>query len=314
VADSRFRERGAVSMRLIGLLSFYDEPVTDLVACVKGLADAGVTELVAVDGAYALYPNGLPASHPNQHAAITLACRQVGIGCTLHVPPAVWAGNEVEKRTFLFALGWAIADDGDWFWVQDADMVPVDVPDDFMDRLERTSCDTGEVEVFDTVADRAQQKDWPARFVMRSLFRAQPIRVQTNHITYVAEDGRLLWGWEREDSPLEPALDLTDLVVEHRPDRRPAERQFAKLCYYQTRDAEKVERGDCARCGDPSVQLVATNWRRSEIGPVAEWAEACETCAPLFEFEAAEQLRRLGIDPASVQVENRNGQAPEPVR
>jgi hypothetical protein len=110
---------------------FYDEPVPELVACIKGLHDAGVTELVAVDGAYALYPDGQPASDPNQHAAIVLACRRLGMGCTLHVPARVWAGNEVEKRTFLFKLGWTVAEEGDWFWVQDADMVPVEVPDDF---------------------------------------------------------------------------------------------------------------------------------------------------------------------------------------
>jgi hypothetical protein len=129
---------------------------------------------------------------------------------------------------------------------------------------------------------------------MRSLFRAQPITVQTNHITYVADDGRLLWGWERDDKPLEPALDLTDLVVEHRPDRRPSGAAGREARYYATRDEQKVERGDCSRCGERSVQLVATNWKWSDIGPVAEWAEACETCLPELELEADRQLRTLG--------------------
>jgi hypothetical protein len=63
-------------LRLHGLLAFYDEPESSLLACVDALADAGVDHLVAVDGAYELFPDAKPASPVNQHAAIVLACRE----------------------------------------------------------------------------------------------------------------------------------------------------------------------------------------------------------------------------------------------
>jgi hypothetical protein len=305
-------------VRLIGLLSFYDEPIADLTSCIKGLHDAGVDEIVALDGAYALYPDGKPASHPNQHAAIHLACRQLGMGCTLHVPASVWSGNEVEKRTVLFKHAWAVAEPGDWFWVMDADQVVTKVPDDLRDRLTATDRDSAEVEFFDTVAAKIRQPDWPERFAVRDLFRAQPITVQTNHCTYVAGDGRLLWGGngdmvvEHDGRPLEPCLDLTDLVeVEHRPDRRPTDRLRAKLVYYRQRDDAKIERGICSRCGSDSVRLVPTKWRMTRLGPVANWAEACDPCGSELERVSRIRLRQLGVDPDRATVENRNGHAPQ---
>jgi hypothetical protein len=298
-------------VRLHGLLSFYDEPVPDLVACIKGLADAGVDHVIAVDGAYGLYPDGKAASDPNQHAAIHLACRQLGLGCTLHVPQGVWAGNEVEKRTFLFQLAWTVAEEGDWFWVMDADQVITRSPDDLKDRLEQTEHDVAEVEFLDVVALRANQKDWPARFTVRDLFRAQSIRLVKNHITYVADDGRMLWGYDGQGD-LVPHLDLTaESEVEHRPDRRPMERQQAKLTYYAQRDRELVERGDCSLCAAQSVTLVPTRWRWSDIGPVAEWAEACAECAEQILAVNRVELAAMGVDPDSVVAENRNGRIPE---
>lgn len=295
-------------MRIHALLCFYDEPVLDLVACIVGLREAGVDHVVAVDGAYALYPDARAASHPDQHAAIHLACRDLGMACTLHVPAEPWAGNEVEKRTFLFALGWACASPGDWFWVQDADMVVTESPDDLKARLAATDCVTAEVEILDVVAQRAQQKDWPPTFAMRSLFRAQPIQVGPAHCDYFTPDGVALWNGNGMSSG--ETLDLTDvLVVEHRPDRRPADRQLAKLNYYAARDEALVERGMC-ECGERAVRLVATRWRMSRIGPVADWREACEPCGERLEAVGRRQLRQIGVDPDSVRIENRNGRAP----
>ena len=48
-------------VKLHGLLSFYDEPETSLLACIDGLANAGVDHLLAVDGAYQLYPDAKAA-------------------------------------------------------------------------------------------------------------------------------------------------------------------------------------------------------------------------------------------------------------
>lgn len=299
-------------MRLHGLLCFYDEPIPDLIACIAGLHDAGVDHLVAVDGAYALYPDAQAASHPNQHAAIHLACRKLGLACTLHVPSQPWPGNEVQKRTAHFALAWSMAAPGDWFWVQDADMVVTECPADLKDRLAATEHDTAEVELLDVVAQRARQLDWPPRFAMRSLFRAQPITVGPAHCIYTGQDGTLLWaGTGMEGQRIATTLDLTaSVLVEHRPDRRPHDRQLAKLRYYADRDAACIERGDCTDCDQPAVRLVASGWRKTHIGPVARWVEVCDPCGEQRDKVSRRQLRQIGVDPESVRVENRNGHAP----
>lgn len=297
-------------MRLHGLLSFYDEPPENLTRCVTSLSRAGVSHLVALDGAYALYPEGEAASHPNQHAALVLACRELGMGLTLHVPDTVWSGNEVQKRTALFAIAWTLANDGDWFLVMDADQVVTEAPDTLRGDLAATEHDTAEARFIDVPALAANRRDWPPEFDVRCLFRAQPITVETNHITYRAADGRLLWGWDDPDAVLEPALALPGLLIAHRPHERPAERQRRKLVYYAERDRLGVERGRCADCGQPAARLVAVDWRDSDIGPVADWREACEACARDHELAGRRQLAALGMDPDAVAVENRNGKVP----
>lgn len=300
-------------MNLIGLLSWFDEPIEALVECLTALAEAGTDHAVAVDGRYALYSADHDQSSANEYAAILLCCRRLGMRCTIHQPNGPWQGGEVEKRTFLFAAGWAVAEPGDWFWVQDADQVVMRAPGDLKQRLEATGHDTAEVEMCDVVALRAQQPDWPPYFAVRSLFRAQPIKLQTNHCTYVAAGGTLLWGYEGDASMAE-ALDLSDVVlVEHRPDRRSHDRQHAKLAYYQRRDALKVERGTCELCGLKSAGLAPVRWRMTELGPVADWMECCDTHRASVEAVNDIELRKLGVDPASVVAENRNGHAPAPV-
>ena len=298
-------------MRLIALMAWYDEPIESLVASIASLELAGVDHVVALDGAYSLYPDAQPASDPNQHAAVHLACRQLGMGCTIQTVAEPWAGNEPEKRTALFALGWAVAKPGDWFMVHDADMAITRCPDDLKDRLEATDCQVATVQILDVVALRARQPDWPPYFEFCGLYRAQPIIVGPHHAQYRTPEGQHLWAGNGEESPV-PALDLTDVVrVEHRPDRRSLERQQRKQAYYNLRDQERVERGDCSRCGVPAVRLVPRKWRMTQLGPVGEWAEACEPCALELEKVGRRQLRQLGVkNPDEVTFENRNGRAP----
>jgi hypothetical protein len=294
---------------IVALLSFYDEPVESLLTCISGLASAGVEHLVAVDGAYAIYPDGEAASDPNQHAAITLACRQLSISCTLHIPSEPWAGNEVQKRSFLFKQGAAHASPGDWLLVIDADEVITSVPADLRSQLAATDLIVASVQMVDAVALRAGQPDWPAEFEARRLFRAQPIRVQTSHFTYVTADGRYLWG--DESVTLEPSLQL-DMVVEHHPDRRPTERLQGKMHYYRQRDRLGIERGTCAWCDLPAERLVAWRWQQTVAfpQPVAQWKEACAEHAAEADETGRNELRALGLDPDRVRVENRNGQRP----
>jgi hypothetical protein len=283
-------------MRLHALMAFYDEPVETLIASIATLPLVGVDHLVALDGRYALYPGDTAVSDANQHAAIVMTCRELGIACTLHAPTVPWAG-EPEKRTALFALGWALAQDGDWFLIHDADMFVMKAPDDFHEQLERTDREVATVEVLDTVAERINIANMPPTFDFCGLYRAQPILVGPHHAQYRTADDRHLWVGNGEASPV-PNLDLTSTVrVEHRPDRRSPERQQAKLAYYRNRDEERVERGDCSRCGEPAVRLVTTRWRWTHIGPVGDWAEACESCARRLEKVSARQLLADGNRP-----------------
>lgn len=269
--------------------------------------------MVCCDGRYALFPAEHDVSHPNEYAAVVLACRELGMGVTVHQPSGAWEGGEVEKRTFLFELGWQVATEGDWFWVQDADQWTVAVPEDLKVRLAATDLDAGEVDMLDIEAKRANLSTWPAHFAMRSLFRAQPITVQSNHVNYVTADGRYLWGRDG-DGRVEDALDLTGCVhVEHHPGARGRDRLAAKLTYYAQRDEAGVERGRCERCGQPATSLEPTRWRLTEIGPVADWMECCDDHRLEVAGENAGVLRRLGIDPASMSVGSLPGRAPAEV-
>ncbi len=300
-------------MKLIALTSWFDEPPVSLVTCLQALAEAGTDHVVALDGRYALYPADHDLSDPNEYAAILLACRELGMGCTIHAPSGPWEGGEVEKRTALFAAGWAIAEPGDWFWVQDADQVVIRVPEDFKDQLEASEHDVGEVEICDVVALQANQENWPPYFAMRALFRAQPITVGPAHCMYRAADGSLLWGYEG-DGRMSSALDLSaDVLVEHRPQERPPARQHAKLVYYAERDAAGIERGVCELCSERSTGLVPARWRMTDLGPAADWMECCDTHATTVDTVNRIQLQALGINPDSVVVENRNGHVPAAV-
>jgi hypothetical protein len=239
-----------------------------------------------------------------------MTCRELGIACTLHAPSEPWAGNEPGKRTALFALGWALADEGDWFLIHDADMFITKAPDDLHDQLDRTDRDVATVEVLDTLAKRINIPNMPPTFEFCGLYRAQQILVGPHHAQYRTADGQHLWVGNGEASPV-PNLDLTSTVrVEHTPDRRPLERQRLKQVYYEQRNQARNERGDCSRCDQPAVRLVTTRWRWTHIGPVGDWAEACESCAQRIEKVGRRQLLQMGINPDTVTVENRNGQAP----
>lgn len=299
---------------LHGLVSFYDEPIENIARCLVGLQRAGVGHVIALDGAYRLFPNGTPASPGNQHAAWITGTRELGMSCTLHVPANVWSGNECEKRTALFAYALAASKPGDWFLVIDGDEFITEVPDDLNACLQATDLDVGEFEAFDVIAHRIARPDMPVRFPVRKLFRAQPITVGPAHCTYRAADGRLLWGATRTQNS-EPTFEVAGMVVEHHADRRPIERLSAKLAYYRARDDARIERGECHWCGEPAVKLVSINWRMHATmkAPFGEWREACGNHAAVAERISRTQFQLLGIDPDSVQVENRMGRPPAEV-
>lgn len=305
-------------MNLIALISFYNEHPAVLRDCIVGLARAGVDHVVCLDGAYALFPDAQAASPAEQHAAILLTAREVGVGLTLEVPRSHWVGNEVEKRDHHFRIANSVATPGrDWLWIMDADQVVRDAPR-LKERLAETDRDVAATLLHDRVVEQipmdARAPGMEEDFMLRNVFRAQPIRVMVNHYTFVTDDGRVLWGGPVEDHHVPaPCLDLVDVIVDHYPDRRDRERLQAKHAYYTRRDAEGVEMGLCERCRHPRAAArkvpvdLAKVTKRNRPLVVGSWAVLCEPHAREQEARNGRWLRARGFDPAKGAFENRNG-------
>lgn len=240
--------------KVCALLSWYDESPLWLAATVGSLA--GVADhLVAVDGAYALFPGGEPRSPVEQHEAIIEAAAAARIGLTLHVPIERWAGNEVEKRNATVELARQVADEDWWLLVIDADMV-VTRAHGIRQALAAVAEDVAAYQLVsrddphrsETVARYARESVWQktGRQPLRGLYRALPhLRYDEAHyIVRADEPGEppvYLWG--REDlHELAPAADVQlELRVEHRSLWRDRERAEQARGYYRVRDELGVE-------------------------------------------------------------------------
>lgn len=218
-------------MRIIGLLSWYEEPASWLAECVASMGRL-CDHVVAVDGPYALYPGATrkPASGTEQMDTIIHAAAGAGMGCTVHVPRTPWWDNEVGKRDWMFRAGSLIAEPGDWFLRIDADEVLSQVPADTRTLLAATSQDVAEV----TMWERGDGQD--SQFPLRVLFRALPgIGVRQAHYVVTAPNGsggtRVLCGNEAVHDA-DPAEALWDVRLEHRTAHRSAMRKAQKTNYY----------------------------------------------------------------------------------
>lgn len=177
-------------MRLIAILTWYDEPTWALTELVASLAAAGVDHVVAVDGAYMLYPEGRAQSPGEQAQAILAGAQGAGMGVSVHCPQDVWFGNEIEKRSFTFAAGHMVAEAGvDWLWVVDADERMTETLG-LRDKLADCDCDVAALTI-DEVNDGTREGGFP----LRKFFRAQEtgIHLVNNHFTYMTGDGQLLF-------------------------------------------------------------------------------------------------------------------------
>lgn len=240
-------------MRIVGCLSWFDESPAWLAASV---ASAGrfCDHLVAVDGAYALFPGAEPRSASDQHEAIRETSFGLGMGLTIHAPREVWWGNEIEKRNRLLALALLEAEpEVDWLYIFDADTVARIVPADLRDLLaaaeEYAVAGVSLVEIYDLQEwpDIVREHDFPARSTTpmhRMFYRALPgLRVRGAHWHYIAGEGeeeRVLWG--SAAVPHEEALDLSCVKVEHRSNKRDLGRRRRALGYYAQRDAMQIEK------------------------------------------------------------------------
>jgi hypothetical protein len=218
-------------MRLIALLSWYQEDVAWLAELVASMARAGVEHVVAVDGAYALFPQARGQSPSEQAQTVLATAAGAGIGVTVHSPALPWPGNEVQKRSWLFAAAHLVAEHGrDWLWVCDADEVIETAPD--REALGASSS---------VVAEVLLVQDDGAHPVRR-LFRAHSrgITVNGRHGRYVDGAGRVLWDSCDPASQVE-AVSAWGVRMRHRSSQRAAARTSARLAYYQRRDTRHLE-------------------------------------------------------------------------
>jgi len=218
-------------MRVVGLLSWYEEPASWLAATVAALARL-CDHVIAVDGPYAQFPGALrkPASGSEQADVIAHTAAGAGIGCTVHTPRSPWWGGEVEKRDWMFRAAELVTTESDWLLVVDADEVLTDVPPDTKRLLAASANDVAEVRIWDR--DGSEVLD-------RRLLRAQRgIRVEGAHYVWTSPQGVLRGNTTQDLAPAEP---LWDVRMEHRYRHRNEDRQAAKRSYYaRLPDIEQV--------------------------------------------------------------------------
>lgn len=243
-------------MKIIGLLSFYEESPAWLGAIVAGLRGF-VDHLVVADGAYFLFPDSQerPVSGFEQTEAIMLACQTACIGCTVHRPSEAWRGNEIAKRSFLFKAAELVAEPlEDWYYVVDGDDFVSRVPFDLKERLQRSEHDAGEIRLWwrddwqasSVMAEISREMDLPevTWTPMRSFFRAIPgLRCEHAHMVYVYDgpEGKVFLRGREDVHALDPVEDLTDFHVEHRHNWRSVHRKQVSEDYYELRDHTRAE-------------------------------------------------------------------------
>jgi hypothetical protein len=222
--------------RIIALLSFYDEDPDWLERCILSLELLQCDRLIALHGAYSLYPGASPKCSPDELRAVAVAANVAGVKCTSILPAKVW-DSEIEKRNFLFELAEQEARPQDWYFVVDADEFVTHAPRDLRERLNATP--------FDVAAVELKEPGHPLGTMVYpthpKFFRAIPgLRAVKDHFTYTTPDGRKLWG-NAKTQHLEPRADLSTVKVEHHNQLRHPDRRRAAMQYYETRDRLGVE-------------------------------------------------------------------------
>lgn len=246
-------------MNVVGSMVWYDEQPSLLASSVSGLARIA-DHIVAVDGAYALYPGGRPRSHTDQAEAIVRTSEAMGVGCTVHRPSDVFWGNEVEKRQLSLDLARPFCtSERDWILVWDADYHILQTQPELvryeLERTDRLAATYTLLDNRDTMADGLLgyaathdiEAEWTTR--TRGFFRwTDDLRYGPAHYTISGTyDGERRWVYgpdlivgETENGV--PAFDLDHLMVAyHRRDERPLVRRQAADVYCKVRDAAGIE-------------------------------------------------------------------------
>ncbi len=213
---------------IVGVLCWYHEMPEQLATCVSGFSRV-CDQIVAVDGAYALYPQAKPRSHPVQASTILHAAESAGVGCIIHRPREVFYGNEVEKRNLALSLARPFKPD--WVLVFDADFQVVEChPELVREELERTDA---------VVATYELRDEWGAQ-PFRGIYRWSPSLAYGPKHSDVTAD--YFWGQEvlRGETNETHALDLNTLTVHHLDDRS-QERRTAATAFDRMRNLYGIE-------------------------------------------------------------------------
>lgn len=233
-------------MNVVGLLAWFDESPSWLATACAGFARV-CDEIVAVDGAYSLYPKGRARSRPDQSEAILAACEAAEVGCTVHRPRQTFAGQEVQKRNLL--LGLAAPLEPDWVVVFDADMHVMQArPEIVRDVLANTDADVATYTILDGADMLAEpgraelaarvnvDTEWTNKF--RGIYRWLPgLEYGPTHFSVSGwRDNERVWlRGAKNDEIAEPVHLGPDLVVHHRRAARALVRNQAADIYLQAR-------------------------------------------------------------------------------
>jgi hypothetical protein len=228
-------------VRVFACLSWFDESPRWLAATVASCARF-CDHVIAVDGAYLLYPGGRASSGGEQAETIHATATAYGMGCTVHTPATVWGGNEVAKRNAYVGIADVLGTlYEDWLFVIDADEVVSDVSPLWRADLEAAEEDVAEVGYWST----DELRNWVGP--SRRLYRLLPqLRYGPTHFTVrgwsqhreVFLNGR---GSEYSESMVD-ALNLTSQIrVEHKHSLRDAVRNEAAVQYGLIRDEHDIE-------------------------------------------------------------------------
>lgn len=242
-------------MKVVGCLCWWDESPSWLATAVAGFARV-CDHIVAVDGAYALFPGARARSRPDQAEAVLQAAEAAGASCTVHRPNDVFWGNEVEKRNLSLQLAAPhLTHYEDWVCVFDADMHVLQVTPEAVRRdLAETDQHVATYTVLDgqdllalpgsdLAVERDVSTEWTVR--MRHIYRWLPnLKYGPAHYSVSGNlNGDLVWlrGGERDDT-LDPLQLESSLVVHHRRQHRAKVRRDAADGYLHARDHAGVER------------------------------------------------------------------------
>lgn len=255
-----------VSIRIVALLSWFDEDPEWLRLTVESLDKLPVTDLVSVDGPYPLFPSEYDESPPECFEAIAAAAGRLGLN--LH-HFAVGRLTEIEKRSLMFEKAEALTTEDDWYLVLDAD-----------ERVEKIN---GDLNLQGDVANCVlYEPDTMKTFDIRMFFRAlRGLRVHHNHHTYASLDAnKCLWGMKSDNE--EPVCD-SGVVLSHHTNLRSEPRAKAAKTYYDERDRLGIEKFKCYFCaGWSNSKRIGYDWKLSKdgTGAVCGWYGCCPDCFP----------------------------------